>query len=222
MNLFFTFSSDRDEIEKLLTMGIQFSGVLVDSFLMRPSQKVLIVYPGNQRQSHYLVKAKWGITPSFAPSLNLITIDKNKLEKSENFAPYLMGKRALLICDSVFIETKRGNQKQYVHPEGKNLFVPGFYELADKDGAVMFCPLVTDQERDKNTPRHERTMPFILTDEEKINTWLDRDSTRKDIVSLLYSDSSKEIQESLSDVNFDMTSKSLVNPKTQQEYSVFL
>lgn len=141
------------------------------SFNVAPTQMILAVLPGENREGRRAVLLRWGLTPPWQKpgSRPLINARLESLTEKPTFRGLVNNRRCLIPADGFFEWMDVGGSKQPVYftlSGGKPFAFAGLWQ----DGQIPSCAIITQPASSLMKPIHDR-MPLILTPETE-ELWL--------------------------------------------------
>ena len=170
----FTLRTNPREFAEVFAVVRQFDEEWRPSYNVAPTQRVICVRDGEQRE---FFKAKWGLIPSWAKDAKIgnscINARVETVDTKPAFRSAFKKRRCLVMTDG-FYELRRGDKQPHFISlkSGEQMALAGLWEYwKSPDGPVESCTICTTEANEIMTALHDR-MPVILT-RSTVDHWLD-------------------------------------------------
>lgn len=165
------------EFAEILEVVRSFEGEFVPRYNVAPTQKVLCVRQGAERE---FFEAKWGLIPSWAKDAKLaascINARSETIDTKPAFRTAFKKRRCLVLADGFYEWRKSDKQPFCVSLKSGPMLFAGIWETwQSPEGPVESCSICTTEANELMQALHDR-MPVILRPE-VADHWLDPDVT---------------------------------------------
>jgi putative SOS response-associated peptidase YedK len=171
---------------------------LAPSYNVAPTQQVAVIVQDGAKQ---LVSVRWGLVPSWAPSLSvgntMINARAETVARKGSFRESFEKRRCLVVADGFYEWRREGKTKQpiLIRLKGDRTFgFAGLYEnwLSPEGQNIRTCTIITTEPNDIMRTIHNRMPVIIPTQQEE--TWLSPGADPTALLSLLKPYPAEEMQ----------------------------
>ena len=184
-------SRDRIALRNLRPIGLPFEA----RYNIAPTQQVLAIADfGKGPEARMLT---WGLIPSWSTDgKGFINARAETLEERPSFSESFRFRRCLIPADGFFEWKRSGREKRpfyiYSRDEAPLMFAGIWDTWRDRGEIITSCAIITTSANELVGELHDR-MPAILRTEVQ-DAWLDRKTTRADLLSMLMPFPASEMQ----------------------------